>query len=233
VVVVNTYRPSPYFYRYYDPFYYGHWWYPSPPFGPSRAYYGGAYYDRSAVRLQVAPRDAEVFVDGYLAGRVDDFDGVFQRLQLPPGDHEIVLYLNGYRTVRQQVYLAPDSTFRIRYTMEPLQPGETAEPRPMPPQGPPRPPFPPGPRQGPPPVAQAPGDPSIFGTLAIRAQPADAEVLIDGEPWQAPDAQDRLLVQVAEGTHRVEIRRAGYDAYVRDVQVRRGETTTLNVSLAR
>ena len=37
-------------------------------------------YDGS-LRLKVKPREASVYVDGYFAGRVDDFDGMFQRLQ--------------------------------------------------------------------------------------------------------------------------------------------------------
>jgi hypothetical protein len=243
VVVARPYRPYyPYYSypRYYGPSFYwgfsGYWGYPWPYYGsPYPYYYGPAYDDRSGIRLQVTPREAEVFVDGYLAGRVDDFDGVFQSLRLPPGDHEVVLYLDGYRTVRQQIYLAAGSTFRIRYTMEPLQAGETIEPRPVPPQAPPRrPASPPGERPGS--QSTGPGQvgqESAFGTLSIRVQPANAVILIDGESWQGPDVQDRLLVQVAEGSHRVEIQRDGYETYARDVQVRRGETATLNVSLLR
>jgi len=36
-----------------------------------------------------ALRDAQVFVDGYYAGIVDDYDGVFQHLNLEPGTHRI------------------------------------------------------------------------------------------------------------------------------------------------
>jgi hypothetical protein len=79
-----------------------------------------------------------------------------------------------------------------------------------------------------------PGDTSVqasgFGTLSIRVQPGGADILIDGEPWRGPE-QDRLLVQVAEGTHHVEVRRSGYQSFSSDVQVRRGETVPLNVSL--
>ena len=57
----------------------------------------------ATVRTRVTPRDTQVFVDGYSAGPVDDFDGVFQRLQLIPGQHEITLYLPGYRTYRENV----------------------------------------------------------------------------------------------------------------------------------
>ena len=70
-----------------------------------------------------------------------------------------------------------------------------------------------------------------YGTLAIRVQPADAEVMIDGEKWRGPDAQDRLVVDLAEGSHTVQISKAGYRTYITEVQVRRGETSPLNVSL--
>jgi hypothetical protein len=242
---------------FYDPFWYDPWyglqsgwgWYP-----PYRNY---NIERESAVRLNVKPNGAEVYVDGYYAGIVDDFDGAFQRLRLPPGEHEIELYFDGYRPVKQKVYLTPDNTFRIKYTMERLAAGEQAEPRPQPvspppgPQGvgqppmqqppPGYPPIQPPPQRGPvgrrtPPPQQGPeprgGQPvSGYGTLAVRVQPNDADVSIDGEPWRGPGGQDRLVVEVAEGSHTVEIRKSGYRTYVTQVEVRRGETTPLNVSL--
>jgi len=95
-------------------------------------------------------------------------------------------------------------------------------------------------RRGPPPPPQDPrgqtdprGGPSTaaYGTIAIRVQPADAEVSIDGENWRAPGGQERLVVDVAEGSHTVEIRKTGFRTYVTQVEVRRGESTPLNVSL--
>jgi hypothetical protein len=56
-------------------------------------------------------------------------------------------------------------------------------------------------------------------------------VSIDGEAWRGPEGRDRLIVEVAEGTHTVEIRKSGYRTYVTSVVVRRGDTTPLNVSL--
>jgi hypothetical protein len=91
--------------------------------------YGRPY---SSLRLQISPRDTEVFVDGYYAGIVDDFDGFMQRLHLEPGRHTIQLYLTGHRTAEQQIYLQPGGTFRIRHTMEPLAAGEAAPARPTP-----------------------------------------------------------------------------------------------------
>jgi len=43
-----------------------------------------------------------------------------------------------------------------------------------------------------------------------RASRLDAEVSIDGENWRAPGGQERLVVDVAEGSHTVEIRKTGF-----------------------
>jgi hypothetical protein len=227
---------------FYDPWYgyHGPWGYP-PPF-PYRYYYDPG----ASLRLEVKPEEAEVYVDGYYAGVVDEFDGVFQRLPVTPGEHEIELYRDSYRSVRQKVYATPRNTFKLKYTMERLAAGEQQEPRPepasRPPAGAPPQSMPPpagggpGGRRLPPLPPQAPGAPragetSAYGTLSIRVQPADADVLIDGEKWRGPEVQDRLIVEVTEGRHTVEIQKAGYRTYVTDVQIRRGETSTLNVSL--
>ena len=84
----------------------------------------------------------------------------------------------------------------------------------------------------PPPGSEPRGAPQgAYGSLAIRVQPNDAEISIDGEPWRAPGGQERLIVEVAEGSHTVEIRKSGYRTYVTQIEVRRGGTTPLNVSL--
>ena len=96
--------------------------------------------------------------------------------------------------------------------------------RPPPPQGT-------DPRSNQPPDQRGGQATSAYGTLAIRAQPADVEVSIDGENWRGPGGQDRLIIELAEGSHTVEIRKPGFRTYVTQVEVRRGETSTLNVSL--
>jgi len=125
------YRPS---------YYYGYWPYYGGAYFGIGGYYGGGYYgggygggnygggypyyrsysysDASALRLLVDPDDTRVYVDGYYAGEVDDFDGLFQRLNVAPGRHEITLKRDGYRTHRFKVYAAEDSTLKIRHTME-------------------------------------------------------------------------------------------------------------------
>ena len=72
---------------------------------------------------------------------------------------------------------------------------------------------------------------SSFGSVSIRVQPSDADVIIDGERWNAPATQARLVVQLSEGRHHVDVRKDGFEQYSSDVQVRRGETLNLNVSL--
>lgn len=220
------------FYRgLYHPFYFGfgQWFpYPHPVFG----FPPGVYHHDAAVslRLQVTPREASVFVDGYAAGVVDDYDGVFQRLRLVPGPHEIVIYHPGYRSLRQNIYYNPGSTHTIRHRLDPLVPGEALEPPPVP-RVPPAPPMPGQP--GVPPAADSTRTPegAWVGTLALRVQPGDATVLVDGEPWKGPQTQDRLVIQLPEGPHRVRIERPGFETFVVDVDVRAGETTSFNVSL--
>jgi len=235
------------------PYYYGAW-----PYAAS-GYYGssfdsgyGAGSGGASLKVEVQPKSAEVYVDGQLAGTVDQFDGMFQSLSVEPGGHEITIYLAGFRTIRQQLYLSAGSTQRIKGAMAQLAPGEPNEPRPQPAQGQPEPQYQMVPQysspqpqyrgpppQGPPPDRPAPdSNPPLlgnsrFGQVAIRVQPADAEVLINGEPWRNPDGAERLLVYLSPGTHRIEIRKDGYDAFVTAVEIKRGEVTPLNVSLAR
>jgi hypothetical protein len=60
----------------------------------------------------------------------------------------------------------------------------------------------------------------------------DAEVIVDGERWESPQAGD-LTLQLSDGPHRLEIRKEGFRTYTAEIRVRRGETTSLNVSLSR
>lgn len=94
--------------------------------------YGLAYDVSSSLRLQAEPREAEVYIDGYYAGTVDEFDGVFQRLRIEPGEHEIELYLPGHRSFQRKLYLQPGRTFRIHHTMERLAAGEAEPVKPAP-----------------------------------------------------------------------------------------------------
>jgi hypothetical protein len=63
--------------------------------------------DTGKLRLQIEPRDADVFVDGVYGGIVDDFDGVFQRMTLTPGPHHIVVQRPGYEPLAFDVAIDP------------------------------------------------------------------------------------------------------------------------------
>jgi hypothetical protein len=286
-VVVRPYRYSyrPY-YRY--GFYrtYPYWWgaYGWAPYGYWGGYYGwgypywGGYYrhydpnDRlGAARLQVTPRETEVFVDGYFAGVVDDFDGFSQRLRLEPGEHEITLFLEGHRPLTRKMRFTVGQTFKIQHEMEPIAAGDPPPQRPVPVARPAAAPQAPAARPGrgygrPGMRAPRPGEPAdaepverpgddepivepepprggerrlpprderggLSGTLAIRVEPDDAEVLVDGESW-ARSGAERLNIALAPGIHRLEVRKAGHETYVGLVRIRPGVTTTLNVALA-
>jgi len=112
----------------YDPFYYDPLWSPYP----WDSYGYASYNDNAEVRVLSMPKDAEVYVDGYYAGIVDNFNGIFQWLNVRPGGHEFVLYRAGFQPVHQTVYLQPGSSFKLQYTMVALAPGQTMEPRPVP-----------------------------------------------------------------------------------------------------
>ncbi|HEY1304104.1 MAG TPA: PEGA domain-containing protein [Vicinamibacterales bacterium] len=111
------------------PFVYDPFWGPWYGFGYPYAY----PYDvrpETDIKTHVTPKDAEVYVDGFYAGRAQDFDGIFKKLQVAPGGHAITLYLDGYRTTTQEVYVSPDSTFKLNATMEALPVGQTSAPVP-------------------------------------------------------------------------------------------------------
>ena len=86
---------------------YGYGYGPSAGYGYYSIVPGRAY---GAVRIVDAPRDAQVLVDGYYAGVVDDYDGVFQHLNLEAGSHRIEIQWPG----------GPPSVFDVR-----VRPGET------------------------------------------------------------------------------------------------------------
>jgi hypothetical protein len=230
-VVVSPFYSS--FYRpYYDPFFMGFygWGYPGiPPLG----FYNGSFVADSSARIQVTPRQAEVYVDGYRAGIVDDFDGFAQRLRVPPGEHVIELYLEGHKTISQAILFAPGESYKIRHTMEPLAPGEAEPAKPAPR---------PGATTAARPNYDAFGQPLGGGTvtaattregasLLIRVQPADAVVVVDGERWQS--SGDRLDIQVTPGEHRIEIQKDGYQPFSTTVRVRPGDSSPINVSLTK
>ena len=102
-------------YPWYSPYYYpyGYYGYGYPYYGYPYGYGGGYYVNSDAARgyggvqIKDAPKDAQVFADGYYAGTVDDFDGVFQHLDLEAGVHRIEIRPQGQPPISFEVNIRP------------------------------------------------------------------------------------------------------------------------------
>jgi hypothetical protein len=109
----------PYFPYYASPYPYGY------GYGHGYRYYPRAYTHVPAyggVRVDLPQRDAQVFVDGYYAGIVDDFDGAFQHLDLPAGPHRIEVRAPGFQTIAFDVNVEPGRTIHYRADLVPALP---------------------------------------------------------------------------------------------------------------
>jgi len=215
--------------------YYGY--YPAPYYGGG----GGGYREANVtqIRTLIDPAKARVYVDGYYAGVADDFDGMFQRLSISPGRHDITLKLEGYASHTFSVYAGGEETIKLRWDMV-KGAGETREtigseyerrldqsPAPDrearesgPPRAQPEPgrevdsPRPEAPRNDQP-VIQMPQ--AGRGEILFDILPLDASVYIDGEFHGK--ASQVTQVRLPFGRHRVEVVRPGY----------RTEETEINV----
>lgn len=235
---------------YYPPYYpgwggyYSYWWpyasygwyggYWGSPWGYGYGGYGGTVYHRvegeaGAVRVLVEPSEARVYVDGYYAGTVDDFDGLFQRLNVSPGRHEIAIKLEGYRTHRFKVYVPPDGTVKIHHDMV-RGDGETLEdlageaPREREAS---REPEGRWEREDPDPAPQ--DERAGTGRLRLRVDPPDASVYVDGA--FRGTGREAANLRLPAGPHRIEVVRPGYRTVERDVEITAGETSELEIDL--
>jgi hypothetical protein len=96
---------------YYDPYR----WHPGAVYvDPYRRFGSFSTFDIGELRLDVSPRQAQVYVDGYFAGTVDDFDGAFQAIKLAPGAYRIDIVAHGYEPLIFDVRIAPGQKIRYR-----------------------------------------------------------------------------------------------------------------------
>jgi len=209
------------------------------PFSLGLSFAGGPKDPRGQLRFDVHPKQAEVYIDGYYAGIVDDFG----KLRLDPGPHDVSLYLDGYRIFEETVYSSNGSTVRIHHEMEPLAVGEVAPARPAVPTSraraatssraapvltpAPPPPTTPGPSLS----SSAAVSTGSFGVLALRTQPVGAQIFIDGEQWHVPAGNERLELHLPAGTYELELRKEGFEPFLTAVDVQVRKTTALNVLL--
>lgn len=124
--------------NFYDPFWWsygeypGYWAYPGYDYGyayDDQGWYdlstGGAYVQPQGVwgsiRLKVKPAHATVHVDGYYAGRVDDFDGMFQKLRLEQGPHRIEISAPGLKALSFEVNIRGGDDISFQGQLEPIR----------------------------------------------------------------------------------------------------------------
>ena len=106
----------------YDP--YAYFWDPYVSVGYSGGGGGGSSSDSSdkatngSLRIKANVSQAMVFVDGALAGKVDEFDGLKNHLDVDAGRHSIELRAEGYETVSQDVVVAVGKTKTLRLEMK-------------------------------------------------------------------------------------------------------------------
>jgi hypothetical protein len=213
---------------FYDPFFGPYPWWPRTAY----PYWYVPRYDlRAQVRVRATPHEAAVYVDGFYAGLVEDFDGIFERLPLTPGGHDITLYLAGHATARWRLYLQPGSDVTVRATLAPLPAGTPSEP---PPTAPPVPAPPDGtyalPRVPAPASTRSAPVVAGFGTLVLHVAPAGAAVRLDGDECLS-SSPGYYEAHVGTGVHRIEVTLPGHQPYAREVQVEEGKTATINVTL--
>jgi len=106
---------DPYSIYAYDPYYRPGYYYGGPGYYGSYGSYGSdSGYYTGELRLDVEPKHAEVYVDGYFAGHVDDFDGIFQSLRLEDGTYRVEIVAPGYEPLEVDIRIQPGRKITYR-----------------------------------------------------------------------------------------------------------------------
>jgi hypothetical protein len=112
--------------------YYGYYGY---PYGYGYGgYYGGSYgggngYGESwgAVKTDVDPEEARVYLDGQYIGTADDFDGWPDKLYLKPGNYKLEFRLHGYEPLTLNVRSRPGATLEVENKLHRLEKNAQSE----------------------------------------------------------------------------------------------------------
>ena len=113
VVTVVPYSPYVYRPRLGTGVYYGSNGYPYG-YTPRGYYDPQPGYSYGGLRITGVPQVAQVFADGYYVGIVNDFDGVFQHLNLEAGPHQIEIRDPNLPPVAFDVMIQPGQTITYR-----------------------------------------------------------------------------------------------------------------------
>jgi len=79
--------------------------------------------------------------------------------------------------------------------------------------------------------ARAGAQASELGTVTISFRPVSADVYVDGERWAPSVPGGPLAVKLPPGRHTIDVRAAEHRSFSAVIDVRRGESIPLNVSL--
>ena len=191
-------------------------------------------------------------MDGYYAGVVDDFDGLFQRLYVSPGRHDIAFKLEGYQTHHVKVYVESGATLKLHHDMQKGTGPESVEDL-----------------AGDvedryarrdddryrrrdddqrlerhdrdaededalddrPPVRGERVPSGERGRLRLNVMPEDASVYVDGQ--FKGSARQASSLELPAGRHRIEVVRPGFRTDERDFEIETGVTRDLSVELQR
>lgn len=70
------------------------------------------------IDMNVKPKTTEVFVNGKLRGQVDDFDGRPGKLNLPPGNHKIMLRTPDGETYKRKVRIVAGHEINLKLDLK-------------------------------------------------------------------------------------------------------------------
>ena len=93
-----------------------------PGYAAYPGYAGYPGYDVGKLRLQMQPRDAEVYIDGAFSGVVDDFDGRLQGLTLETGGYGVEVVAPGFEPLKFDIRITPGRTTTYRGELLPQRP---------------------------------------------------------------------------------------------------------------
>jgi len=212
------------------PYPYGYAAYGYPPYAYPWPTYPLAVSETAtgSVRFDVSPTDAEVYVDGYYAGIVDDFNGILHHLTLTAGPHMIEVCKTGFETLTVAIFVQPHETVTYRAAMSPVPSGATSPPQP--------PSLGEGIRPGTASHAPAAGAPQsgASGDLLFDVTPKEAEVYVDGYyVGIVDDFSGRHHLNLSPGEHHVQLRIQGFKSAEVDVMIQSHHTTTYRDALVR
>jgi hypothetical protein len=221
----HVHRPH-YFFSFYRPYPYSFWpWYidPSPygypdPWAPYCWLAGVPSPEGlpATVETDIRPKRAVVVLDGVEVGEARDYNGMWDRLHVEPGPHELEFRAPGYQTLRLQMTIRPGRGYLVQHE---LRPGEGLDPRST--------------RVAEAQLDVAPQPRAREGRLRLRVLPEDAAIYLDGAFLGRAGELAALhgALAVDEGTHVLEILRPGYEPRSLELRVEGRQPVDVQVEL--